>query len=67
MMAIRTQVGMARQICVLTAFSEDGLRQNSTVVASVNSLELPASRAFAWDVRWQGLKAQFFSVLLRPD
>jgi hypothetical protein len=35
-------VAMAHQIWVLTAFSEDGLRQRSTVVASVNSLELPA-------------------------
>ena len=36
---------------------------NSTAVASVESLELPADGHFAWDVRWQGLKAlrAFFS------
>jgi len=48
---------MAHQICVLTAFSEDRLRQSSNVVASVNCLELPADGHFAWDMRWQGLKS----------
>jgi hypothetical protein len=42
MMVIRTWVAMAHQICVVTAFSEGRLRQSSTVVASVNCLELPA-------------------------
>ena len=40
----------------LAAFSEDRLRQSSTVVASVNCLELAADGPFTWDVRWQGLK-----------
>jgi len=56
---------MAHQICVLTAFSEDRLRQSSNVVASVNCLELPADGHFAWDVRWQGTKENF--VLYRHD
>jgi hypothetical protein len=49
-------VAMAHQVCVLTAFSEDRLRQSSMVVASMNCLELPCGRTFAWDVPWQGLK-----------
>jgi len=48
---------MAHQICVLTALSEDRLRQSSTVVASGSCLELPADGQFAWDVRWQGPKS----------
>ena len=47
---------MARQVCVLTAFSEDRLRQSSTVVACVNCLELSADGHYAWDLPWQGLK-----------
>ena len=54
-------MAMAYQICVLTALSEDRLRQSSTVVASVNCLELPADGHFAWDLPWQGLKARTFS------
>jgi hypothetical protein len=57
---------MARQICVLTAFSEDRLRQSSTVVASVNCLELPADGHFAWDVRWQGLKPNLLQFVYGP-
>ena len=40
----------------------DRLRQSSTVVASVNCLELPADGHFAWDVRWQGIKSDPFSI-----
>jgi hypothetical protein len=50
-------VAMAHQVCVLTAFSEDRPRQSSTVVTSVNCLELSADGDFAWDVPWQGLKS----------
>ena len=57
---------MAHQICVLTAFSEDGPRQSSTVVASVNCLELLADGHFAWDVPWQGLKPNLFQFVYGP-
>jgi hypothetical protein len=58
---------MAHQICVLTAFSEDGLSQSSTVVASVNCLELPADRTFRVGCAMAGAKAQSLTVRLRPD
>jgi hypothetical protein len=48
------------------SFSEDTLRQNSTVVASVNCLELPADGHFAWDVPWQGLKPNLFQFVYGP-
>jgi hypothetical protein len=51
---------------VLTAFSEDGLRESSTVVASGNCLELPADGHFAWDVRWQGLKPNLLQFVYGP-
>jgi hypothetical protein len=66
MMVIRTWVAMAHQICVVTAFSEGRLRQSSTVVASVNCLELPADGHFAWDLPWQGLKPDIFSIAYGP-
>jgi hypothetical protein len=34
--------------------------------ASVNCLELPADGHFAWDVRWQGLKPDVFSIVYGP-
>src|ERR1700733_325876 len=55
---------MAHQVCVLTAFSEDRLRQSSTVVTSVNCLELSADGHFAWDVPWQGLKPVIFQSFM---
>jgi hypothetical protein len=57
---------MAHQICVLTAFSEDRLRQSSTVVASVKCLEFAADGHFAWDVAWQGLKRNLFQFVYGP-
>jgi len=57
---------MAPQICVLTAFLAERLRQNSTVVACVNCLELPADGHFAWDVRWQGLKPNLLPFVYGP-
>jgi hypothetical protein len=53
-------------VCVLTAFSEDRLRQSSTAVASVNCLELPADGHFAWDVRWQGLEPNLLQFVYGP-
>jgi hypothetical protein len=50
----------------LTAFPADRLRQSSTVVASVNCLELPADGHFAWDVSWQGLKPNLFQLGYGP-
>jgi len=47
---------MAHQICVLTAFSEDRLRQSSRVVASVNCLELPADGHFRVGCAMAGAK-----------
>jgi hypothetical protein len=57
---------MAHQVCVLNAFSEDGLRHSPTVVASVNCSELSAGGRFAWDVPWQGLKPGIFSSRYGP-
>jgi hypothetical protein len=65
-MAMRIWVAMAHKICVLTAFSEDRLRQSSTVVASVNCLELPADGHLEWDVRWQGLKPNLLQFVFGP-
>jgi hypothetical protein len=51
---------------LLTAFLAERLRQNSTVVGSVNCLELPADGHFAWDVRWQGLKPNLLPFVYGP-